>query len=135
MAGGLKGTSLSMNNLLLIAIGGAVGSVSRYGCQKWIYQIYPHPFPFGTFVVNVTGCLLIGLFFGLSEKGNLVSPEWRILLTAGFCGGFTTFSTFSFETLSLLKEGEYAYALLYIFLSVLVGLLAVWLGALLIKML
>ena len=135
MAGGLKGTSLNMNNLLLIAIGGAVGSISRYGCQKWIYQIHPHPFPFGTFVVNVAGCLLIGLFFGLSEKGNLVSPEWRILLTAGFCGGFTTFSTFSFETLSLLKDGEYAYALLYVFLSVVVGLLAVWLGALLIKLL
>jgi CrcB protein len=122
-----------MNNLLLIAIGGALGSVSRYGCQKWIYQFYPHPFPFGTFAVNILGCLLIGLFFGISEKGNLMSPNWRIFLTTGFCGGFTTFSTFSFETLSLIRNGDTSYALIYIFMSVLLGLLGVWLGIFIIK--
>jgi CrcB protein len=124
-----------MNNLLPIAIGGALGSISRYGCQRWIYQVHPHPFPFGTFAVNVLGCLLIGLFFGLSEKGNLMSPEWRLFLTTGFCGGFTTFSTFSFETLSLLKGGEIVYALSYIVLSVILGLVAVWMGIFLIKIL
>jgi fluoride exporter len=122
-----------MNNLLLIAIGGALGSVSRYGCQKWIYQIHPHPFPFGTFIVNISGCLVIGLIFGLSEKGNVMSPEWRLFLTTGFCGGFTTFSSFSLETLSLLREGEHTFALLYILLSVVLGLLAVYLGAYLIR--
>ena len=122
-----------MNNILLIAIGGAIGSVSRYGCQKWIYQFYPHPFPVGTFVVNILGSLLIGLFFGLSEKGNIMSPEWRLFLTTGFCGGYTTFSTFSFETLALLKEGNYGYAFMYIILSVVLGLMAVWLGTIIVK--
>jgi len=122
-----------MNNILLIAIGGAIGSVSRYGCQKWIYQLFPHPFPLGTFVVNILGSLLIGLFFGLSEKGNIMSPEWRIFLTTGLCGGYTTFSTFSFESLSLLKEGNYVYALMYIVLSVMFGLMAVWLGTIIVK--
>ncbi len=122
-----------MNNILLIAIGGAIGSVSRYGCQKWIYQLYPNPFPLGTLVVNILGSLLIGLFFGFSEKGNIMSPEWRLFLTTGFCGGYTTFSTFSFETLALLKEGNYSYALMYIILSVLFGLMAVWLGTIIVK--
>ena len=123
-----------MNNILLIAIGGALGSISRYGCQKWIYQLYPHPFPFGTFAVNVVGSLIIGMFFGISGKGNLLDPGWRLFLTTGFCGGYTTFSTFSLETFSLLKDGEYMYAILYIVLSVLFGLLAVWLGILITKL-
>jgi CrcB protein len=127
------GISIEMNNIFLIAIGGALGSISRYGCQKWMYYHYPHPFPFGTFVVNVAGSLLIGLLFGLIEKNNFPSPEWRILLITGFCGGYTTFSTFSFETLSLLREGQYVYASLYVLLSVLIGLLAVWAGVFIIK--
>ena len=61
----------------MIAIGGALGSISRYGCQKWIYQLYAHPFPFGTFAVNVAGSFLVGLFFALSEKGDLLSAEWE----------------------------------------------------------
>jgi CrcB protein len=127
------GISIEMNNIFLIAIGGALGSISRYGCQKWMYHHYLHPFPFATFVVNVAGSLLIGLLFGLIEKNNFPSPEWRILLITGFCGGYTTFSTFSFETLSLLREGQYVYASLYVLLSVLIGLLAVWAGVFIIK--
>jgi CrcB protein len=129
------GIYIEMNNFFLIAIGGALGSMSRYGCQKWIYQHYPHPFPIGTFVVNITGSFLIGLLFGLIEKNNFLSPEWRILLITGFCGGYTTFSTFSFETISLLREGQYLYASLYVLLSVLVGVLAVWAGVFIIKVL
>lgn len=122
-----------MNNYLLIALGGAVGSVSRYGCQRWLYALYPHPFPFGTFAVNISGCLLIGLLFGLAEKTTAMNPEWRSLLMVGFCGGFTTFSSFSLETLSLFKVGQPIFALLYIFLSVTLGLLAVWFGEFLIR--
>jgi CrcB protein len=122
-----------MNNILLIALGGALGSISRYGCQKWIYYISPHPFPFGTFVVNIAGCFLVGLVLGLSQKGNLMSAEWRLFLATGFCGGFTTFSAYSFETLSLLRNGEITYALVYAFASVMLGLLAAWLGMLLIE--
>jgi len=122
-----------MNNLLPIAIGGALGSISRYGCQRWIYQVYPHPFPFGTFAVNIAGSFLVGILFGLVEKGDLMSSAWRLFLITGFCGGFTTFSSYSVETLSLFRNGEVAYALLYIFTSVAIGLLAVWLGVILIK--
>jgi fluoride exporter len=123
-----------MNNFILIAIGGALGSVSRWGCQRWIYQLHPHPFPFGTFAVNIVGSFLIGLFYAVSEKGNLMNSEWRLFLTTGFCGGFTTFSTFSFETLSLLKDGNYAYAILYVVLSVILGIAGVFAGMFIIKL-
>lgn len=117
-----------MNNILLIAIGGAIGSVSRYGCQKWIYYLYPHPFPVGTFAVNVVGSFLAGLLFALTEKSYLPAPAWSPLLIVGFCGGFTTFSAFSLETLSLLKNGAIISALLYIAASIVAALLAVWFG-------
>jgi CrcB protein len=129
------GIFTEMNNLFLIAVGGALGSVSRYGCQRWIYQLHPHPFPFGTFAVNIVGSLLIGLFYAASEKGNLMSAEWRLFLTTGFCGGYTTFSTFSFETVSLLREGNYGYAFVYILLSVMLGVFAVAAGIFIVKLL
>jgi len=117
-----------MNNILLIAIGGAIGSVSRYGCQKWIYHLYANPYPFGTFTVNVLGSFLVGVFFALSEKSYLTSRGWTLFLIVGFCGGFTTFSAFSLETLSLMRNGDVVAALLYIIASVTIGLLAVWGG-------
>jgi CrcB protein len=116
-----------MNNILLIALGGAIGSVCRYGCQKWMYQLYPHQFPLGTFTVNILGSFLVGLFFALSEKSS-APTGWTSLLIIGFCGGFTTFSAFSLETLSLLRNKEMLTALLYILVSVLLGLMAVWAG-------
>jgi len=124
-----------MNNIFLIAMGGALGSVSRWGCQRWIYQWHPHPFPFGTFTVNVVGSFLIGVFYAVSEKGNLMNADWRLFLTTGFCGGFTTFSTFSFETISLLREGNYGYAVTYILLSVILGIVGVAAGMFIIKLL
>lgn len=122
-----------MKTVLIVALGGALGSVSRYGAQTWIYKIYPFTFPFGTFVVNVSGCFLIGLFYALSEKGNLLTPDWRLLLTTGFCGGYTTFSTFAFENASLLRGSDFSYTLLYIFGSVVLGIAAVFLGSFIIK--
>lgn len=115
-------------NILLIGLGGGVGSIARFLCQKYIYDWYPHPFPFGTMIVNVAGCFLIGLFCALADKGNLLTPEWRLLLTTGFCGGFTTFSTFAYENINLLKSGELMYFMLYTAGSILLGLLATWLG-------
>src|SRR6476660_657988 len=129
------GIFINMNNIVLIAIGGALGSVSRWECQRWIYQLHPHPFPFGTFTVNIVGSFLIGVFYAFSEKGNLMNPEWRLFLTTGFCGGFTTFSTFSFETITLLRDGNYGYASMYILLSVILGVAAVALGIFIVKLL
>ena len=84
-------------------------------------------YPFGTFTVNIIGCFIIGLVMGLSERFN-VSSEWRLLLVTGFCGGFTTFSAFSIETLALLRDAQYLPAFLYIAGSVIIGLLAAFFG-------
>lgn len=122
-----------MKTALIIALGGAIGSISRYGAQVFIYRIYPSVFPAGTFLVNLMGCLLIGIFYGLSEKGNLLTPEWRLFLTTGFCGGFTTFSTFAYENVDLIRSSDFLYTGLYIAGSVVLGIAAVFLGILLIR--
>jgi CrcB protein len=122
-----------MKTLFIVALGGAIGSISRYGAQVVIYRIYPFVFPIGTFLVNLTGCLLIGILYGLSEKGNLLTPEWRLFLTTGFCGGFTTFSTFAYENANLLRSSEFLYAAFYITGSVALGISAVFLGIMLIR--
>jgi CrcB protein len=85
-------------------------------------------FPFATFGINIAGSLLIGLLFGLSQRGYLVMHDWLMFLTVGICGGFTTFSTFSLENLILLREGDYMNFMIYAFGSLLLGLLAVWAG-------
>ena len=84
-------------------------------------------------LVNITGCFIIGLIYGLSEKGEIITPEWRLFLATGICGGFTTFSTFTFESINLLRSSEYFYASTYAGISVFAGLLATYLGLLLIK--
>jgi fluoride exporter len=84
--------------------------------------------------VNVAGCFLIGLFCALADKGNLLSPEWRILLTTGFRSGFTTFSTFAYYNINLLKSGSLLYFMLYTGASIIPGLLATWPGTVLIKL-
>jgi CrcB protein len=87
----------------------------------------------GTFLVNISGCLLIGIFYALSEKGNLLTPEWRLFLTTGFCGGFTTFSSFAYENVNLLRNSDFLYFGLYILSSVVLGIAGVYLGIFLIK--
>lgn len=117
-----------MMNLLLIALGGAIGSVARYGCQKWVAAIYPQAFPLGTFIVNIAGCLLIGIFWGISLRSIAATEEWKLFLMTGLCGGFTTFSAFTLESISLLKEQRTGLFLLYVAGSVLLGLLATFAG-------
>ena len=96
-----------MKELIYIFLGGGTGSVLRYYVQELLHErIIPYSFPWATFTVNIFGSFLIGLFYALSARFNL-SPEMRLLLTAGFCGGFTTFSTFSNDGLTLLKGGFY----------------------------
>jgi len=118
---------------LLIGVGGFIGSVARYYSQQVVSKYFPSPMPYGTLSVNVLGCLIIGVVYGLFERGNILSPEWRIFLATGICGGFTTFSTFSYENLQLLRDGEFVYASAYIVLSVVLGLLATYGGFLMTK--
>ena len=113
-----------LNNVLLVALGGALGSVCRYLLSGWNVE----SFPFGTFVVNIVGSLLIGFLVGWVNRGVLV-PEMKLLLVTGFCGGFTTFSTFANESFVMLKVGDALLAALYVALSVFLGILAVWLGS------
>ncbi len=124
-----------MKIILLIGAGGFIGSVSRYLVTRWIQTGLQVFFPLGTLAVNVVGSFLIGLVFGLSVGGTLVPPEWRLFLTVGILGGFTTFSTFSYDSLMLLRDGQFATFLLYVFLSVLLALVAVYLGYVVTKLL
>ena len=80
------------------------GSVARYLTQVYVEKIFHTTFPLGTFIANMLGCFIIGLAFAFAEKGDLMSPEWRIFLTVGFCGGFTTFSSFAYNNFSFLKD-------------------------------
>ena len=123
------------NNVLLVGLGGAAGSIGRYLCQRWVNEYYQHSFPLATFLVNVTGCLLIGVLYALGERGNILSQSTRLLLVTGFCGGFTTFSTFAFENMNLLRTGNHFYFLLYAIGSMVLGIAAVYTGSLLIKLL
>ncbi len=122
-----------MRLLFMIGAGGFIGTVARYLFQQGISKLLPVLFPFGTLLVNLTGCFLIGLIYALSERWNILTPEWRLFLTTGICGGFTTFSTFSYETYNLIREEQYVYVSLYIGISVLVGLALTFLGILLIR--
>ncbi len=119
--------------VLLIGIGSFIGGICRYYSQHLISKFFPSPLPYGTLSVNIVGCLLIGVIYGLSDRGNLLTPEWRLFLTTGFCGGFTTFSTFSYESIALIQDGEFFYLSLYIALSVILGLASTYLGMLVIK--
>ncbi len=112
-----------LRNILWIALGGAVGSVGRYLVSK----CFEGSFPWGTLTVNILGSLLIGILTGLVAKGTL-SPEMKLLLVTGFCGGFTTFSTFANESLSMMKAGQVALLALYIGVSVAVGIMAAYIG-------
>ena len=117
-----------MKTMIIVFTGSGIGGVARFAVQNWVARMDQFVFPLGTFIVNIAGCFLIGLFYALGERGNLLTPEWRIALTTGFCGGFTTFSTFAFENMNLVRTGDYLYVGLYISLSILLGIGGVFLG-------
>ena len=119
--------------ILIIGTASFIGGVSRFLASRYIQNTVISGFPYGTLFVNILGCLLIGIFYGMSERGNFMSAEMRLFLTVGFCGGFTTFSTFASENLSLLKDGNFFYFALYTALSVFLGLMATYFGNLVTK--
>lgn len=118
-----------MKEILAIFLGGGLGSVMRYGVQMLMHErIAAYNFPWATFTVNIAGSFLIGLFYALSARFNL-SAEIRLFLTAGLCGGFTTFSTFSNDNLEMLRQGNGLMCVAYILLSVVLGICACFAGA------
>jgi CrcB protein len=114
--------------ILSVGAGGFLGSVARYLVGRYSQQIFLSSYPYGTFFVNVAGCFFIGLLFGLSDKGDWLSPEWKFFLGAGFLGGFTTFSTFSLENTQMLREGDIFHFFLYTGLTLVLGLGATFTG-------
>lgn len=116
-----------MMNVLYVALGGAVGSSARYLLSKWIDGPAGAWIPYGTFTCNVVGCLLIGILAALMSKSTL-PIELKLLLMTGFCGGFTTFSTFAYDSLTMMRTQDWLGFIAYVTLSLWIGIAAVWLG-------
>ena len=127
---------MNFRAFLLVGAGGAAGSMLRYGVAVIMNKMtgFPnlHPFPFSTFAINVVGSLIIGILFGLVARNHWMQETGYFLLASGFCGGFTTFSTFALENITLMQKGQSVIAILYMGLSVVVGLLlcrvGIWLA-------
>ena len=121
-----------MKAFLLVFLGGGLGSLLRYIIALQTNTV-KSGFPLGTFIVNIVGSLIIGIILGYALKNNTVSQNLILLIATGFCGGFTTFSTFAFENFMFLKEGDFLSFGLYTFGSIAIGLLAVFVGLLLVR--
>ena len=119
-----------MGTYLWVAAGSALGGMARYWCSGFVAERAGEAFPWGTLIINILGSFVIGLFGGLTGPDGrfLVSPEVRIFVMVGLCGGYTTFSSFSLQTLNLIRDGEILYAGANIVASVLLCMLAVWIG-------
>lgn len=123
-----------IKTLFLVGTGGFLGSISRFLASRFMQNNFPSAFPFGTFFVNITGCFLIGLIYGLSERSSLITSGWKMFLAVGFCGGFTTFSTFTNENLALLRDGDFFHFFIYTALSVFLGITATFFGVLITRL-
>ena len=121
-------SSIMIRSLIIVALGGGMGSALRFLASKFVQDNMTGLFPYPTLAVNVIGCLLIGIFYGLSSRGNLGGDSAKLLLTTGLCGGFTTFSTFCNENLSLMRGGHAFTTLLYTGGSIMLGFIAVAVG-------
>ena len=121
-----------MKHLVLVFIGGGIGSVLRYGIGKWLNSSTTG-IPYGTFAANILGSLIIGLILGFAAKNESLSQSQIVFLATGFCGGFTTFSTFAYENHVFLKSGDFTSFAIYTIGSFIVGFLAVFLGLFLVK--
>ncbi|MEN6412734.1 MAG: fluoride efflux transporter CrcB [Veillonellales bacterium] len=117
-----------MQEIIAVAVGGGIGAAARYLVSIWAAGKFGAEFPYGTLIVNIVGCFIIGAFMTLAAERLIVSPYWRLLIVVGFVGGLTTFSSFSYETLRMLEEADIAQAFYNIGLNVIIGFLATWLG-------
>ncbi len=122
-----------LRTILIVGSGGFIGSVMRYLVQIFVEKGLSSTFPWGTFVANIAGSFIIGVVFALAQKGNLLSAEWRLFLAVGICGGFTTFSSFAYNNLTMLKDGIYGQFIWNVGGSLVFGLFAVYLGMILVR--
>jgi CrcB protein len=120
---------------LLVGVGSFLGGGLRFVVSKYIQNAVEYSFPLGTLIVNLAGCFIIGLLYALFDRGNLINPDYRLFLTVGFCGGFTTFSTFMNENFQLLKSANFFNFSMYVLLSFIGGFIALYLGHMIIKLL
>lgn len=119
-----------MQKYFLIALGGALGSLARFWVGSTIAGRLGTKFPYGTFVINVSACIIIGFSLAFLGRRTEINPAWRFLVPVGFVGAYSTFSTFEWETFSNLQTGAFLVAALYVISSFVVGLIAVWCGVL-----
>ncbi len=124
----LRKREASLKLFWYVAVGSAFGGVARFALGGFIQQRAGPGFPVGTLIINITGSFLLGMLMRYSLQSDFVSPEVRIMLTTGFCGGYTTFSTFAYETAGLMEDGAYGRAALYVTASVVAGVLGMFLG-------
>ena len=123
-----------MMNYIIVSIGAALGGAFRYWLSNFSYKIFPITFPYGTLIVNITGSFLLGIIMFYFDERELLNPSLRLFLTIGFCGGFTTFSTFSYETILLFRESQMLFGILNILANLLLCLAGIYLAYLLSKL-
>ena len=123
-----------LKSILIVGFGGFIGTVARFLTSRYFQENITSFFPWSTLIINVIGSLLIGIIFGISEKGDFMNPDARLFLTVGICGGFTTFSTFSNDAFLLLRQEEWVRFAFYTSMSFFLGLLAVYGGRIIIKL-
>jgi CrcB protein len=114
--------------LLVVAVGGSIGATARYVVSTWAAERFGPGFPYGTLIVNVVGCFIIGAFMVATTEKFIINPYWRLLVTVGFVGGLTTFSSFSYETFQLMEGSGLTLVMYNIVSNIIFGFLATWLG-------
>ncbi len=121
---------MSLSKYVYIAVGGALGAIARFWVDSAVANRLGTKFPYGTFVINITACVLIGFSLTLMAKRTDLNPAWRFLIAIGFLGAYSTFSSYGWESVSMLRNGGFSMASLYAFGSLFLGLVAVWCGIL-----
>lgn len=117
-----------MLKIVAVAVGGSIGATTRYLVSTWAAEKFGAGFPYGTLLVNIVGCFIIGAFMTATTERFIINPYWRLIVTVGFVGGLTTFSSFSYETFKLLEDGSITLVLCNIAGNFILGFFATWLG-------